>query len=223
MAVEPQREARTRAASRKQEQERPHDHGNAEEKVVLVKRPAPVRYNAATYQNACFLRYHSNEANAFPDHNRLPSGGAIIALMADPREHLNTTRMAGAQELTRRQMFALPSGAVLQGAYASIPSPDRFPWAVDKSAHLGRRRITPLGKARPHPSGFNLAALDRALNAVMRSPEDAAAIRVARQELADVQAATSAPEQPGNWREVHHFATILLNAPIWHLTVTVNA
>jgi hypothetical protein len=222
MAVQTQREARSRKASRKQEQERPHDHGNAEEKVVLVKRPAPVRYNAATYQNAC-PPVPLNEATRSLTITGLPSGGAIIALMADPREHLNTTRMAGAQELTRRQMFALPSGAVLQGAYASIPSPDRFPWAVDKSAHLGRRRITPLGKARPHPSGFNLAALDRALNAVMRSPEDAAAIRVARQELADVQAATSAPELPANWREVHHFATILLNAPVWHLAVTASA
>jgi hypothetical protein len=143
--------------------------------------------------------------------------------MADPREHPNTTKAAGGQELTRRQMFALPSGAFLQGADASIPSPDRFPWAVDKSAHLGRRRIVPFGRSRPHPLGFNLAALDRVLDAVMRSPEDAAAIRVARQELVVVQAAARSPELPANWREVHHFATILLNAPIWHLTVTVNA
>jgi len=75
-------------------------------------------------------------------------------------------------------MFALPSVALLQGAAISIPSPDRFPWAVDKSAHLGRRRIVPLA-SQAHPSGFNLAALDRALDAVMRSPEDAGAMRAA--------------------------------------------
>jgi hypothetical protein len=92
-------------------------------------------------------------------------------------------------------------------------SPSTFPWAVDRTAHLARRKILS-GPVPGEGAAIELTQLHIALDAYMRSPTAEHMTR-ARQELARVQDYTAGATR-FRWREVHYFAMILLNAADWH-------
>jgi len=116
--------------------------------------------------------------------------------------------------VTRREVvLALACGASIGAWTEQALSPKTFPWAVDRGAHLARRRVVSVGG---EPSGYRgvlLYRLHMALDAWWRS-SDGNMIRV-RQHLLAVKSATPAPGTPADWREVHNFAAILLKAAEW--------
>ena len=115
-----------------------------------------------------------------------------------------STYRAALQE--KKMMAAL----IKQGA-ASL-SPAVFPWATDKEAHLARRRVFAPNTEPFNPRGALLHRLHLALEDYWRTPDSRAShLRVRRSVLA-VRSATQSPDTPANWREVHQFADILLNA-----------
>lgn len=112
---------------------------------------------------------------------------------------------------TRRELLlALACGASVGHWTEQALSPKTFPWAVDKTAHLARRRVFSGGSEPSDYRGVLLHRLHMALDAWWRAP-DSNVIRV-RQHLLAVKSATQAPGTPADWREVHDFTAILLNA-----------
>jgi len=93
----------------------------------------------------------------------------------------------------------------------AISSPKYFPWAVDRAAHLARRKVTELGEIT-EPL-IDLTPLHLALDSYMLQPDPQRLARV-RDHLAVVQGATADTQMP--WWEIHVFATILLDAEHWH-------
>ena len=90
--------------------------------------------------------------------------------------------------------------------------PKTFPWAVDRAAHVARRKVPELGETT-EPL-IDLTPLHLALDSYMLLPDDPQCLARVRHHLALVQAATADAQMP--WREMHEFATILLDAEQWH-------
>ena len=121
---------------------------------------------------------------------------------------------------TRRELLlALLGGAGVGAWTGEALSPKTFPWAVDKGAHLARRQVVSQGT---EPSGYRGVLLHRlhmALDAWWRAPDSRKALIHVHERLLAVKHATQASGTPADWREVHHFAAILLNAAEWRRCV----
>lgn len=91
-------------------------------------------------------------------------------------------------------------------------TPSAFPWCVDRTAHLARRKIH-CGPLPGEQGAIELTRLHIALDAYMWRPNPETMAR-ARQELARVQAYT-VDAQDFRWREMHYFCTILLEVEEW--------
>jgi hypothetical protein len=93
-----------------------------------------------------------------------------------------------------------------------ISGPKTFPWAVDRAAHLTRRKVPELGETT-EPL-IDLTPLHLALDSYMLQPDDPQRLAHVRHYLTLVHAATADAQMP--WWEIHDFATILLDAEQWH-------
>lgn len=125
-------------------------------------------------------------------------------------DRLNT-RVATRREL----LLALLCGASVVTWGAESLSPKTFPWMVDKGAHLARRRIFAQGTEPSGTRGLLLHRLHLALDGYWSTPDSRIALFDARERLLAVRNATQSPGTPADWREVHDFAAILLNAAEW--------
>jgi hypothetical protein len=95
-------------------------------------------------------------------------------------------------------------------------TPEMFPWAVDRAAHLKRRVVPDLPFVQTPHAPIDLAPLHLALDSYITQPGNRHLISMARRQLAIVHAATDDGNLPCQWREMHLFAAILLNAREWH-------
>ena len=117
---------------------------------------------------------------------------------------------------TRRTLLLAPIFGICLGARAANSlSPRTFPWAVDRQAHLAQRQTVSHDAEPTGYPGELLHRLHLALEGYWRAPDSQIALIHVRQRLLAVKLATQAPGKPPNWREVHDFAAILLNAAEW--------
>lgn len=105
----------------------------------------------------------------------------------------------------------------LIGQGAASLSPAVFPWATDKEAHLAPRQVYAPNTEPFNPRGVLLHRLHLALEDYWRAPREKHALTRVRRNLMAVRHATQGRGTPGNWREMHSFADILLGAPVWQL------
>jgi len=108
-----------------------------------------------------------------------------------------------------RKWWTLP----LASRQLVISGPKTFPWAVDRTAHLARRKPEPGETAEPL---IDLTPLHLALDSYILQPGDSQRLALVRHHLAIVHAATADDSLPFACREIHEFATILLEAEEWH-------
>ena len=116
--------------------------------------------------------------------------------------------------LTRRNLI-LSLACLPKGRPRTSPlTLHTFPWAVDRAAHIGRRTIFPT--RRVSSPLMDLTPLHLALDSYFSRPDDPRRVARARRHLACVKEMTAGESLPFEWREMHDFATILLDAPDWH-------
>jgi hypothetical protein len=125
--------------------------------------------------------------------------------------------------MNRRSFLSLAAvpklGGMKRGPFIH---PADFPWGIDRSAALTQRHLH--WPMRVESSTFfDLMPLHLALSAYMLRPCDRQAIAEARRQLRLMQAATVDPDLSVAWRDMHLFATILLNAPEWHPSPDISA
>jgi len=112
-----------------------------------------------------------------------------------------------------RKRWTLPLGS----PQLVISSPKYFPWAVDRAAHLARRKVPEPGETADPL--IDLTPLHLALDSYLLQPDDPLRLARVRHYLATVHAATADASLPFACREMHEFATILLGAEEWHSTL----
>jgi hypothetical protein len=94
--------------------------------------------------------------------------------------------------------------------------PYTFPFCVDRTAHLGRRRwVPPVRPEDQHEQSIDLNPFRLALDAYISEPSNERMAQ-ARYHATLVHQATADTTLPFTWREMHYFATILMEAPEWH-------
>ena len=141
-------------------------------------------------------------------------GVAYVAWQAG-REMRKSPVIALTTATRRELLLALICGVSGRTWAEGSLSPKTFPWAVDRQAHLARRRIFSVDT---EPSGYRGVLLQRlhlALDAWWRAPDSPTALIRVRERLLAVKSATQETGTPVQWREVHDFADILLNSAEW--------
>jgi hypothetical protein len=94
--------------------------------------------------------------------------------------------------------------------------PYALPFCVDRTAHLGRRNwVLPVRQQDRHKLFIDLNPFRLALDAYISEPSEER-MTMARHHATLVHQATADTTLPSMWREMHDFATILMEATDWH-------